>query len=83
MSITILGSIVFASELFFSPATANLKLYCPYSVDVNVNNTDSPISSIDMILTFDSGDIKDYTFTPIVVDYNSPIFNKYILNTTL
>jgi len=83
MNIMIFGSIVFASELFFSPSSSNLKLYCPYSVDVKVNNADSPISAVDMILTFSSGEIENYNFTPVVVEYNSPVFNEYEFNSDI
>ena len=73
----------FASEIFIEPSTWTVKMYCPQTVSVKINNSDSPISSIDMILTYDSSDIQDENFSINTSEYNSPIFNEYTYNSSI
>ncbi|NOZ44904.1 MAG: hypothetical protein GXP45_07340 [bacterium] len=58
-------------------------MFCPSTINVQVSNPDSPISSIDMILTFDSGSLDSFNFNVANSEYNSPIFNTYEFNNTI
>lgn len=58
-------------------------MYCNQNISVDVLNPDSPISAVDMILTYDTGEIESEVFNVTSTEYNDPIFNQYVYNTDI
>jgi len=70
--------IVFASNIIFSPDTGNLLMYCPQQINIEIQNPDTTLSTIDMVLTYSGTQIEDTNFSIYdVVDYSTPFVNKY------
>jgi len=65
-----------ASKLSFSPNAWNLLMYCPQSIDIVMDNTDTPIAWLDMLLDFSWIQIGDIDFDIIDLD-------KYVLASLL
>ena len=69
---------IFASNIIFSPDNGDLLMYCPQQIDVEVQNSDTILSTIDMVLTYSGTQIENTNFSIYnVVDYSKPFVNKY------
>ena len=59
-------------------------MYCDQSVDIIVNNPDTPIAAIDMVLTYDLNDIQSVSFDIFQAsDYNTPYLSMYDFNASI
>jgi len=75
---------ILASEIFLEPAGGNLLMYCNQNIAVKVKNPDSPISSIDMVLTYDRNQLTGDDFTANLSEYNlATIFNEHVYNANI